>query len=201
MRLGVYGGTFDPVHFGHLLLAEQCREQCALDEVWFLPAGSPPHKQTLPITPGVPRAEMLEIAIAGHAQFKVDRRELSRSGASYTIDTLTELKSEDPERELFFLMGADSLADLPTWRDPQGIARLAQLVVVNRTESPLPDVEAMRRILGSAVADRVRIVKMPGVDISAHDLRQRVAEGKSIRYMTPRGVESYIAEHRLYKSS
>lgn len=200
MRVGIYGGTFDPVHFGHLLLAEQCREQCALDEVWFLPAGSPPHKQTQPITAGVPRAEMLEIAVAGHAQFKVDRRELKRAGASYTVDTLTELAAEDPDRELFFLMGADSLADLPTWRDPQGIARLAWLVVVNRGGTPLPDLDVIRRTLGTGVADRIRLITMPGVDFSAHDLRGRVAEAKSIRYMTPRGVESYIAQHRLYSA-
>ena len=198
MRLGVYGGTFDPVHYGHLLLAEQCREQCELDAVWFLPAGSPPHKQTQPITPGIPRAEMLEIAIAGHAQFKVDRRELKRSGASYTIDTLSELASEDPTRELFFLMGSDSLADLGTWRDPQGIARLAWLVVVNRGDEPLPDLAAVRKTLGADVADRIRLVTMPGVDYSAHDIRHRVSEGKSVRFHTPRGVESYIVENKLY---
>ena len=198
MRLGIYGGTFDPVHYGHLLLAEQCREQCELDAVWFLPAGTPPHKQGHMISPGIQRAEMLEIAIAGQAQFKVDRRELKRSGASYTVDTLGELAAEDSSRELFFLMGADSLADLATWRDPHGIARLAWIVVVNRGGERSPDLQAVRQSLGTDVADRIRIVTMPGVDYSAHNLRDRVAAGKSIRFQTPRGVEAYITENRLF---
>src|SRR5690242_9249482 len=109
MRLGLFGGTFDPIHLGHLLLAEQCREQCRLDAVWFLPSANPPHKQGNSITPAQARVEMLEMAIAGHPEFSVSKLELERSGMTYTVDTLEQLKREEPDRELFFLIGADSL--------------------------------------------------------------------------------------------
>src|SRR6202451_4791722 len=113
MRLGLFGGTFDPVHFGHLLLAERCREECRLDQVWFIPAGNPPHKTGELILPGSQRAEVLEFAIAGHPQFSVNRMELAREGRSFTVETLRELASQDPDRELFFLIGAASLCDFP----------------------------------------------------------------------------------------
>jgi nicotinate-nucleotide adenylyltransferase len=198
MRLGLLGGTFDPIHYGHLLLAERCREECGLDRVWFLPAGQPPHKTADGISPGPQRAEMVEFAIAGHPQFQVSRIELTRTGRSFTIDTLRELHAEDPSRELFFLIGADSLADLPDWRDPAGIVDLATIVAVNRGDRPLPDLDGLRRALGSAIADRVRLVTMPGIDLSSTDIRRRFRGGKSIRFMTPRPCEVYIQEHQLY---
>jgi len=201
MRLGLLGGTFDPIHFGHLLLAERCREECGLDRVWFLPAGQPPHKAADGISPGQQRAEMVEFAIAGHPQFACNRMELSRAGRSFTVDTLREIHAEDPSRELFFLIGADSLADLPSWRDPAGIVELATIVAVNRGDRPLPDLDALRGTLGNAVADRIRIVVMPGIDLSSTDIRRRVREGKSIRYMTPRPCEVYIHERGLYTAS
>ncbi len=198
MQFGLFGGTFDPVHYGHLLLAEQCREQCALDEVWFIPSGNPPHKGDSTISSGIARAEMLEFATAGHKRFRVNRMELNRDGATYTVDTLQELRSEDPDHELFFLIGADSLTYLPTWREPSRIARLATIVAVNRGDRPLPDLALIRSQLGDAVASRIQRVSMPGIDLSATDIRRRVREGKSIRYMTPRAVEQYITENGLY---
>lgn len=200
MRLGVFGGTFDPVHYGHLLLAEQCREQCRLDEVWFVPAGAPPHKAGIVITAGAARAEMLEFAIAGHAPFRVDCRELKRAGPSYTVHTLQELRDEDPARELFFLIGADSLADLPFWFEPRRIAELANLVVVNRGRSTPPDLHALVPHLGEAAVARMQVVAIPGIDLSSSDMRRRVQQGRSIRFMTPRAVECYIQEQRLYVS-
>lgn len=198
MRLGVYGGTFDPVHFGHLLLAERAREECALEEVWFIPAGAPPHKLGAQIAAGAARAEMLEFAVAGVREFKVDRRELQRSGPSYTVETLRELRRERPGDELFLLLGADSLRDLPLWREPREIATLATLLVVNRGASPPPNLAPLVHHLGEEAVSRIRVVEMPGIDISASDIRRRVAAGKSIRYMTPRAVEQYIREHHLY---
>jgi nicotinate-nucleotide adenylyltransferase len=199
MRLGLLGGTFDPIHYGHLLLAERCREECGLDRVWFLPSGQPPHKAVDGISPGQQRAEMVEFAIAGHPQFGVSRIELARSGRSFTVDTLREIHAEDPSRELYFLIGADSLADLPSWRDPAGIAELATIVAVNRGDRPLPDLDGLRRRLGDTIAERVRLVAMPGIDLSSTDIRQRIREGKSIRFMTPRPCEVYIQEHGLYQ--
>ena len=213
MRIGLLGGTFDPVHFGHLLLAEQCREQCGLDAVWFLPAGSPPHKRR-DVTPGKERLEMLQLAIAGHEAFSVSDRELKREGTTYTVDTLTELHAEQPDAELFFLVGGDSLHDLPTWREPKRILELATIVAVNRGDRPLPDVKAICEKLKVAEAAgfradagsvrhgdvaRIQIATMPGCDLSATDIRERVAAGKSIRYMTPRAVEVYIQQHGLYR--
>ncbi|MGE3313535.1 MAG: nicotinate-nucleotide adenylyltransferase [Planctomycetaceae bacterium] len=203
MRLGLFGGTFDPVHLGHLVLAECCREQCVLDQIWFLPAGDPPHKPGKSISPGKTRAEMLEFAIAGHPQFAVNRMELEREGKSFTFETLGRLQKEEPGRELFFLIGADSLADLPTWREPRRILELATIVAVNRGDRPLPDIDSIaQRIAGksdvAAVRDRLRVVTMPGVDISSTEIRARVRTGQSIRFLVPRAVEMYIAEHKLY---
>lgn len=198
MRLGIYGGTFDPVHYGHLLLAEQCREQCALDEVWFVPAAHPPHKPDWRITAARARAEMLELAVAGHASFRVDRRELQREGPSYTVQTLREIASERPDDQLHFLMGSDSLAELSTWREPGEIARLSQLVVANRAGTATPAATDLRAALGPEIAAAIRFVTMPGVDFAARDLRQRIADGRSIRYCVPPAVVCYIQEHRLY---
>lgn len=198
MKLGIFGGTFDPVHFGHLLLAEQCREQCGLDEVWFVPAGTPPHKLAQAIAPAKQRAEMLDLAVSGHAAFRVDRRELDRSGPSYTVETLRDLHVEDSTREFFFLLGADSLSDLPTWREPQAIFELAALVVVNRGNRSPPDVGPVWQVLGRDFSNRLQVVSIPACELSSSDIRRRVRESRSIRFMVPRAVECYIEAHRLY---
>ena len=199
MRLGLYGGTFDPVHYGHLILAEQCREQCDLDEVWFIPSYQSPHKLGLAVTDGKARVEMLRLALAGHPRLSVSEVELRREGTSFTVDTLQQLHDEEPSRELFWLIGGDSLNDLPTWREPQRIAELATIVAVNRGDRPLPDAASLEARLGAAIAARVRMVEMPGIDLSATDLRRRAREGRSLRFMTPRAVEVYIADQGLYR--
>ena len=193
MKLGLFGGTFDPVHLGHLLLAERVREQLELDEVRFLPAAASPFKQDGATAEGKARAEMLEFAVAGHPHFSVDRRELQRGGVSYTVDTLAEIAAERPEAELFFLMGADSLRDFPAWREPERIASLATLAVANRGETP--------PIVPPGLDARVIPVPMPPVDLSATALRARVRDGRSIRYCVPAAVGAYIAQHELYSIS
>ena len=192
MRLGVFGGTFDPIHLGHLILAESCREACRLDRVLFVVSGEPPHKPRDRTPPG-DRVEMVRIAIAGHAVFEASEIELSRPGPHYTFETLEALRAERPDDELFFLIGADSLQDLPTWRRPERIAELASLVVVDRPgiAPPVPD-------LGPAARPVVR-VESPLIEIASRDLRRRIAEGRTIRYRVPRGVEAYIAEQGLYR--
>jgi nicotinate-nucleotide adenylyltransferase len=199
MRLGIFGGTFDPVHYGHLFVAEQCLEQCRLDQVWFLPAGIPPHKLEWTIAPGKARAEMLDLAIAGHDRFRVDRRELDRTDPCYTVETLAALRAEDPSRDLYFILGADSLADFPTWREPGRILELAHLAVANRGGGPVPDLGLLRPVLGPALESHLQFVTIPGIEIAASDIRRRVHDGKSIRFMTPRAVECYIETHGLYK--
>ena len=197
MRLGLFGGTFDPVHLGHLIVAEQCREQCELDVVWLIPAGNPPHKTDATITDGKMRAEMLDFATAGMPQFDVSRMELDRDGLTYTVDTLQKLRDEDSSRELFFIIGADSLAELPSWREPERIAELATIVVTNRGGGSLPAIESLG--LNDSVTSRIQTVRIPGIDLASNDIRERVLVGKSIRFMVPRAVEAYISEHGLYR--
>ncbi|MEZ6127130.1 MAG: nicotinate-nucleotide adenylyltransferase [Planctomycetaceae bacterium] len=199
MRLGIFGGTFDPVHFGHLLLAETCREQLNLDEVRFVPAGVPPHKQQHRISDGHCRADMLQLAISGYPEYVVDRREIRRQGPSFTVDTLTELAEEFSGAELFFLMGADSLRDVPGWRDPKRICELAVIVAVNRPGIATPTAQQVHDWVGSELADRIHVLSMPGADLSATELRKRAAAGKNLRFMTPRAVEAFIVQHNVYQ--
>ena len=201
MRLGVFGGSFDPVHYGHLLLAETCREQCRLNEVWFVPAAVPPHKQDRMLTAARQRIEMLELATGGHDAFVVSPLEIERGGVSYTVDTLAAVKAQRPAAELFLLMGADSLQDLPTWREPARICELAIPIVVRRAGSPPPDFSCLSR---DVPVDRLELfrqhqVEMPIVEFSSHDLRARITAGHSIRYRTPRAVEKYIETNGLYR--
>lgn len=201
MRCGILGGTFDPVHYGHLVLAECCREHCRLDVVQFLPAAEPPHKSRFAVTPAADRVEMLKLAIGGHAAFEVCTYEIDRGGVNYTFETLAALRQQRPEDELFFLLGADSLHDLPRWREPRKICELATLVVVQRPGSPEPNWSVLS---GFVEPSRVEVFRqyetaMPQIGISSNDLRRRVAEGRSIRYQTPRAVEKYIETHGLYR--
>ncbi len=199
MKLGLYGGTFDPVHVGHLLLAEACRQACGLNEVRWLPAPVPPHKQERELTPERLRADMVKAAIAGHEAFKLDRREAKRAGPSYTVETLAEVQAELPEAELFFLMGADSLADFVTWRDPAGILQRATVVVATRAGHAPPDFGPIISQCGLSAASRLRAVTMPEIGVASHALRDDVAAGRSIRYQVPRAVECLIKEHGLYR--
>jgi nicotinate-nucleotide adenylyltransferase len=200
MRLGIFGGTFDPVHYGHLLLAECCREQCALDAVWFLPAGVPPHKQKGELSPAEARIDMLELAVAGNDAFSVCRYETDRGGVNYTAETLEHLRSEEPGRELFFLLGADMFHDLPRWRRPQRICELALPVAVRRAGQPALSFEGLSGVVAPERIEAMRAqqVEMPEIGISATDIRRRVAAGRSIRYLVPRAVEKYIETHSLY---
>ena len=201
MRLGLFGGSFDPVHYGHLLLAECCREQCRLDQVWFLPAAVPPHKQDRRLTPAAPRVEMLQLAIAGHPALDVNRYEIDRGGVSYTVDTLRHFRGEDPSGELFLLLGADMLHDLPQWREAHEICQLAIPVVVRRPGVGEPDFTCLAGLVSPERIDLIRRhqVDMPQIDFSSTEIRRRAAAGLSIRYYTPRAVEKYIETHRIYQ--
>jgi nicotinate-nucleotide adenylyltransferase len=201
MRLGIYGGSFDPVHYGHLLLAESCREECRLDEIWFMPAGSPPHKMSGRLASARDRVAMLRLATSGHPAFRVDTREVDRGGVSYTVDSLEQIRSERPSDDLFLLLGADALADFPTWRSPARIAALAVLVTVRRAGSAAADLGRVAEAIGPAAHAQLvaHQVEMPQVDFSSRDLRARLSAGKSIRYRTPRPVERYLEESSLYR--
>jgi nicotinate-nucleotide adenylyltransferase len=201
-RIGLLGGTFDPPHYGHLLAAQEAACQLRLDRVLFLPARQNPLKQAEPSSPAQDRCEMVARAIADNPLFTLSRLDLDRSPPSYTADLLRALRAELDgaiEHELHFLVGADILPELPRWRTPDEIMRLARLVAVNRPGAPPPDLAALEQSLPGS-RDRVVVLEIPGVAISASDLRARIRAGRSIRYLTPPAVEDFIRAAGLYRS-
>jgi nicotinate-nucleotide adenylyltransferase len=190
VRTGVFGGTFDPPHLGHLILAEVCREALSLAKVLFIPAGDPWRKAGRDIAPAGHRLAMTRLAVAGNPAFEVDDCEVTREGPSYTIDTLRILRQRDPGAALFLLFGEDALADLPYWREPAALAVEATIAVVPREGVVLPELPFP--------AEAIVNVPMPYIGISSTDLRQRARAGLSLKYQTPAAVEAYIQEHRLY---
>ena len=201
MRIGIFGGTFDPVHVGHLILAERCREEAGLDAVWFLPSYKPPHKSDRELTRFDQRCEMVTLATTGQPLFRMEPIERELPPPSYTTQTLAELKDRHPEHTFALVLGADCLPDLPGWHQPQRILEQAELIVV-----PRPGVEFWsRNQLTTALGineDHVRmqVVTCPLIEIASRDLRRRVADGHTIRYLVPRAVEEYIRERKLYRA-
>jgi nicotinate-nucleotide adenylyltransferase len=189
-RLGVFGGTFDPPHLGHLLLAECAREALGLDRVIFVPARVPPHRAPKRPSPADVRVRLLKAALRGTG-FELSTLELSRPGPSYTVDTLDLVHARHPQARLWLLVGADSLLDLPRWREPARILSLVRLAVAER-----PGFRAAR--VGAAVRRRVDWLPNAPVDISSRDLRKRVAQGRSIRFLVPAAVERLVARLGLY---
>jgi nicotinate-nucleotide adenylyltransferase len=201
MRVGVFGGTFDPVHTGHLILAEQAREQGRLDEVWFIPAPRPPHKDEPDLTRFEQRVEMLALALAGNPAFRIDELEKERSGPSYTVDTLAELRRRHPGHEFYLLVGSDTLVDLPHWYEPVRVLEQAGLLVMIRPGSAVLTAEQLRAQLHMPTEAplRLQVIETPLIDISSRDLRRRAAASRSLRYFLPRSVECYIHDKRLYR--
>jgi nicotinate-nucleotide adenylyltransferase len=199
MRIGVFGGTFDPVHMGHLILAEQCRDQAGLDEVWFLPSYHPPHKAAAAVTRFEQRCDMLELAVAGHPHFRIERIEKELPPPSYTAETLAELRRRHPGDEFALLMGSDGLPDLPQWYEPRRVIELANLVVIPRPGVMLWTPDRLAKALGVPLeAVRLRYVACPMIEIASRELRRAVADGMSVRYLVPRAVEEYLRDRKLY---
>jgi len=197
MRVGVFGGTFDPIHIGHLVAAEETRVQLSLERVVFVPAGLPPHKLANHISPVEHRLAMVQLAIASNPYFTVSRVDIDRFGPCYTVDTMELLRDEwGPGTELYFIMGSDSLADILTWHKPERLIRLCRLAVVKRPGYDV-DIEELDRLL-PGIASRVRFINSPLIDVASCDIRRRVREGLSIKYQVPEAVEKYIYEHGLY---
>lgn len=197
MRVGVLGGTFDPIHYGHLVIAEEARVRLQLDRVIFVPAKTPPHKLQQRYSPAQHRLHMVQRAIASNPYFAVSDVELTRPGLSYTVDTLAILQQEfGPAAELYFLMGMDSLAGLLSWHRPADIIARAYLAVAVRPGYQV-DLETLEGAL-PGVSERMRLLEIPAIGISSRELRQRVRAGLPIRYQLPDSVEAYIREHNLY---
>jgi len=198
LRLGVLGGTFDPVHVGHLLLAEEAREQLGLERVLFVPAGQPWRKAGKRISKATDRLAMLRLAAEDNPAFEVSDLEVSHLGPSYTGETLATIRAEHKDAEIFFIMGEDALADLPNWRDPDRIVELAMLAVARRpSDSPEDrDLELMAIAPGREVW-----LSMPRIDVSSSEIRARVHKSLSVRYRVPDAVEAYMREHELYREN
>ena len=200
MRIGIFGGSFDPVHLGHLVMAEQCREQGRLDQLWFMPASVPPHKQNRQLASFAQRVEMLTLALSGQPAFHIKELENERSGPSYTVDTLSQIRKTHPDDDIYLIIGADTLLDFPNWRQPQRIVELVALLVADRPGWDMPDVQEVRSrlSLSKGVDLRVEVIQMPLINLSSTDIRQRSHDGRSVRYLVPRAVEVYMAEKGLY---
>jgi len=197
LRVGVLGGSFDPPHVGHLILAEEARDQLGLDKVLFAPAGQQPLKQGQPVTAAEDRVRMTGLAIADNASFALSRGDVDRPGPHYTVDLIAIIAAQlPPDAELYFLMGFDSLRDLPKWREPEKLIRIARLVALTRPDIPI-DWDALEAAL-PGVRERVRLLDMPELEIASRDLRERVRTGRSIRYMVTDAVRAYIDEKGLY---
>lgn len=195
IKVGIMGGTFDPIHYGHLLAAETAREACGLDEVWFIPSFIPPLKDNEPGAEGHARLEMVYRAIDFQPYFRALDIELARGGTSYTIDTVKALVEQYPERSFSIIIGSDRINDLPDWHRVQELAQLVSFIGVERPEEPID-----KSKLPAALSDRVQFAQMPLIGISSTDIRKRRAEGKSIRFMVPEKVYSFIRRNGLYES-
>jgi len=201
MRVGVFGGTFDPIHLGHLAAARSILATLKLDKVIFVPAGQPWLKAGMLVSPVQDRVEMLRLAVARRRVFELSTIEADRPGPSYTVDTMETLQRQSgSESALFFLLGSDALMDIAKWKEPQRLIQLCQLVAFARPGFGLPTMEALEAT-APGVSQRVVFVEVPQVNIRATDIRRRVAEGRSIQRLVPRAVERYILEHGLYRAA
>lgn len=212
-RIGIFGGTFNPIHLGHLRSAEEVREAQQLDQVWFTPSGSPPHKSWHGVAPGLHRAEMVRLAIAGNRAFRLCTVELERRGHSYSVDTVRELRECNPGIELAFILGLDAFREITTWKDYAELFSLCDWIVTSRPGGLLP--RRLRELLpvaarksfwyqrGSATlthhsGHRIVFQQLTDLDVSATTIRERVRSGSSVRYLLPATVERYIRQHHLY---
>lgn len=198
MRLGLYGGSFDPVHYGHLEVARCSQQSARLQAVWFIPTATQPLKGCGPVASDGERVAMLELAIAEEASWKVSEIELGRGGVSYTVDTLRQIRKQQPDAELFFLMGADSLHDFGKWREPAEILRLAMPLVVARAGEPEPDFGVLSDICPAEKLVKIQghQVPMPAIPISSSEIRKLASRGESVERMTP--ADEFIRGRGVY---
>ncbi|HHV65135.1 MAG TPA: nicotinate-nucleotide adenylyltransferase [Peptococcaceae bacterium] len=198
-RLGIMGGTFDPIHYGHLVAAETARDELGLDNVLFIPTGIPPHKLNRRVTDANLRYAMVEMSIRNNKYFKVSKLEIEREGPTYTIDTLRILHTFFPEQELYFITGTDALRELFTWREPEEIIRLAKIIGASRPGYDSYGLLASFARKYSFPKDQILLLEIPALAISSTDIRARVHKKKSIRYLLPDEVRLFIKENKLYQ--
>jgi nicotinate-nucleotide adenylyltransferase len=213
-RIGVYGGSFDPIHLGHLRAAEEVREQLALDRVIFVPAANPPHKPTRHLADGAARLAMIELAVADHSAFAASGIELERGGISYSVETVAEIARREPAAELWFLVGLDAWREIHLWRDVERFFELVNVAVVRRPPAPLEtSIEHLpiaareafcygpnTRSYAHRSGRTLTFLSIDGLDVSATAIRDALRDGRSVRYLVPPPVERYLREHPLYRS-
>ncbi len=198
-RMAILGGTFDPIHNGHLAVAEEVRSKLGMDEIVIIPAGRPRLKQDHYVTPASHRLAMVELAVKDHAVFRVSTVEIDSPGPTCTVDTLETIRrQQNSSVDIYFLLGSDALRDLPRWKKPRRLLELCYLVVFSRPGSPLPPLEGLETFV-PGISTRAIQIEVPQVDISATDIRLRVARREPITGMVPAAVERYIHEHGLYR--
>lgn len=198
LKLGIMGGTFDPVHIGHLIIAEESRYRFGLDKVIFIPAAVPPHKPDQPITNKEDRFRMTALAIEDNPAFEISRIEFDRPGPSYTVDTLEELKRiYGEDTSLYLITGADTILEILTWYQPQKLIELCEIIAAVR---PGYDISEVRNRLPQEFLDRTKLLEVPGVNISSTELRTRIVSEMPIKYLVPKAVEEYIMQNKLYRT-
>ena len=198
MKIGVLGGTFDPIHIGHLKVAEEVTASLKLSEVIFMPAGQPWLKINNAISPAEHRLQMMRLALAGRANFRLSTMEIERPGPTYTVDTMAELERQLGEGdELFFILGWDNLTQLPQWHEPSRLIKLCRLVAVPRVDFSPPDLASLEAAI-PGLEQRVILLEKPRIDVNASEIRRMVRDGLSIQNLVPEPVERYIKEHKLY---
>ncbi|MBH1940972.1 nicotinate-nucleotide adenylyltransferase [Mobilitalea sibirica] len=198
MKVGIMGGTFNPVHNGHLILAENAYEQIGLDNVIFMPTKNPPHKNITELVSEEHRYNMVRLAVMENPHFTLSDMELSRKGVTYTADTLSILKDKNPDDSYYFIVGADSFFMLQTWKDPQTIFNLSTIIVAGRDRINQDDMEQQLNFLVKTYHANVEFLDMPNIDISSAMIRERIANNQSVKYYVPDSVWAYIIKHYLY---
>ena len=194
-RIGIMGGTFDPIHYGHLVIAEAAWYAFALEKVIFIPTGSPPHKRNNHATAADQRAEMAGLAIASNPHFVLSKIEVERQGFSYSVDTVSAINQQyHGAAAIYFITGADAVLEIDTWHKPEQLLSLCRFVAATRPGFDLSRLDK----LPSAWRDKIDLLESPGLDISSTDIRQRVHDGRPIKYLLPESVEEYIYQHQLY---
>ncbi|MCP4885609.1 MAG: nicotinate-nucleotide adenylyltransferase [Rubripirellula sp.] len=200
-KMGVFGGSFDPIHLGHLWIAEAAKEDLGLDEIRWIPAAQSPLKTNQPLASAEDRMAMIRLALSDCAGHVIDDREVRRGDVSYTVETLLELKDEYPDAEFWLLIGSDSLHSIPEWREPARLLQLAQLAVVQRGGDPELDFSVLEGLASNERLEQLQsdVIHTPVIELSSSEVRGRIAGDRSIRFRTPRAVEALIKDRKLYR--
>ncbi|HHU32734.1 MAG: nicotinate-nucleotide adenylyltransferase [Zhaonellaceae bacterium] len=200
-RIAIMGGTFDPIHFGHLVAAEAARDIFKLDRVFFVPSGNPPHKKNYPVTDAKHRYLMTNLAVAANPYFEVSSIEIEREGYSYAIDTVTEFYNRyKSQAELFFITGADAILEILTWKNVERLTELCRFIAATRPGTHLDELLKFIKKLPDKIGKKIHIMEVPALAISSTDIRQRVANHRTIKYLLPEAVEQYIVKNGLYQT-